>query len=257
MATTLTNISERAIRKWYCIITPNHSSPTYSTLGLGFVFGIATTLLWLRVLLSSWQSWDIPSRMERLALPLITLGSFLLFSAELNNWAWSFWGDEYPFYNLGQRFVNGTMTAPILSGAGVFGKHPALSSVWQGVTMWLFGSDGYGWRVSNSLLLAISIPFLYYFLRPILGRAGGLFAVTLYGSSHVLLSLGHYGANNVQIIFALATSLAAFIWAGRHGSWAGFVLAGICLGLGFYMLAVARIYSLMIAVWLTIYYFPI
>ena len=198
MATTLTNISEQDIRKWYCIITPNHSSPTYSTLGL-ILFGIATTLLWLRVLLSSWQSWDIPSRMERLSAARY-LGRLLLFSAELNDWAWSFYGNEYPFYNLGQRFVNGTMTAPILSGAGVVGKHPALSSVWQGVTMWLFGSDGYGWRVSNSLLLAISIPFLYYFLRPILGRAGGLFAVTLYGSSHVLLSLWASGANNVQII---------------------------------------------------------
>jgi hypothetical protein len=222
-----------------------------------FVFGTATALSWSRVLLSKWKGWDIPSRLEHLILPLITMGSFLLFSNKLNSWAWSFWGDEYSFYSMGKLFVDGTLPRPILSGAGVYEIHPILSSVWQGTTMWLFGTDGYGWRVSNSLLLAISIPFLYYFLRPILGRTGGFFAVTLYGSAHVLITLGHYGANNVQIIFAMATTLAIFLWAGRRGSWGGFMLAGICLGLGFYMFAVARIYSLILAIWLTIYYFPI
>jgi hypothetical protein len=223
-----------------------------------FVFGIATVLSWLRVLLSKWKSWDTPSRLEHLILPLVTLGSFLLFSNKLNSWAWSFWGDEYSFYGMGKLVADGgILPSPILSGAGVYEIHPILSSVWQGATMWLFGTDGYGWRVSHSLLLAISVPFLYYFLRPILGRTGGFFAVALYGSAHVLLTLGHYGANNVQAIFTMATSLAIFVWAGRRGSWGGFLLAGICLGLGFYTYAVARVYSLVLAVWLTIYYFPI
>ena len=220
------------------------------------VFGTTTALVWWRVFLSNWKDWDRPSRLERITIPLITLGSFLLFSYKLDSWEWSFIGDEYSFFGLGQSFANGTMVLPILSGAGIDGKHPVLSSVWQGVTMWLFGADSYGWRVSNSLLLALSIPFFYYFLRPIIGRTGALFAVVLYGSAHVLFSLGHYGCNNAQIIIVMATSLAAFIWAGHRGRWAGFVLVGLCLGLGFYTLAVARIYPLVIAIWLAIYYFP-
>ncbi len=208
-------------------------------------FGLAALALWRYL-----KTWD-------LALPLLTLGSFLLLNANLTHWAWSFWGDEYSFYEMGNFFVQGTIGESFLSGNGVYGKHPVLSSVWQGVCMWLFGADGYGWRVSNSLLLAMSIPFFYYFLRPILGRAGALFAVTLYGSAHVLLSLNHYGANNVQAIFFMAVSLAAFTWAGRRGSWVGFLLTGVLLGMGFYTLAVARIYSLVIAVWLAVYYFPI
>ncbi len=122
--------------------------------------------------------------------------------------------------------------------------------------MWLFGMDSYGWRVSNSLLLAISIPFFYYFVRSFLGRTFALFAVVLYGSAHVMLSFGHIGPNNVQAIIVMATSLATFVWASRHGSWAGYVLVGICLGLGFYTFALARIYCLVIAIWLAVYYFP-
>ena len=220
-------------------------------------FGILSILLWLRVLASSWKRWDFSCRLERLILPLITLGSFLLLSSGLNNWAWSFIGDEYDFYDLARQFASGNMTYPLLSGAGVYGYHPVLSSVWQGVTMWLFGTDSYGWRVSNSLLLAISIPFFYYFVRSFLGRTYALFAVVLYGSSHVMLSLSHIGHNNVQAVFIMATSMAAFIWASRHGRWAAYALVGICLGLGFYTFAVARIYSLVIAIWLAVYYFPI
>jgi Dolichyl-phosphate-mannose-protein mannosyltransferase len=220
-------------------------------------FGIASILLWLRLLLSSWKGWDLSRRLERLIVPLITLGSFLLLSFGLNNWAWSFIGDEYDFYDLARQFANGNMTYPLLSGAGVYGVHPVLSSVWQGITMWLFGTDSYGWRVSNSLLLAISIPFFYYFARSFLGRTFAMFAVVLYGSAHVMLSFGHIGPNNVQVIIVMATSLAAFVWASRHGSWAGYVLVGICLGLGFYTFAVARIYCVVIAIWLAVYYFPV
>jgi len=220
-------------------------------------FGILSILLLLWVLASKWKSWDLSSRLERLILALITLGSFLLLSSGLNNWAWSFIGDEYDFYDLARQFASGNMTYPLLSGAGVYGIHPVLSSVWQGVTMWLFGIDSYGWRVSNSLLLAISIPFFYYFVRSFLGRTYALFAVVLYCSAHVMLSLSHIGHNNVQAVFIMATSVAAFIWASRHSRWAGYVLVGICLGLGFYTFAVARIYCLVLAVWLAVYYFPI
>ena len=220
-------------------------------------FGILSILMWLRVLASSWKRWDLSSRLERLILPLITLGSFLLLTFGLNNWAWSFIGDEYDFYDLARQFANGNMTYPLLSGAGVYGVHPVLSSVWQGITMWLFGTDSYGWRVSNSLLLAISIPFFYYFVRSFLGRTYAMFAVVLYGSAHVMLSLSHIGHNNVQAVFIMATSMAAFMWASRHGSWAGYVLVGICLGLGFYTFAVARIYCVVIAIWLAVYYFPV
>jgi 4-amino-4-deoxy-L-arabinose transferase-like glycosyltransferase len=224
---------------------------------LGLILAAASVLMWLRVCISQWKTWDIPSRWERVILPLITLESFLLLSYRLNTWERAYFGDEYYFFDLAKVFAHGGAPVPILSGAGVYGIHPVLSTVLQSITIWLFGADGYGWRVSSSFLLAISIPFFYYFLRPILGRLAGLFAVALYGNAHVLLSLVHYGANNVQIIIVMAASLAAFFWAGRRGSWAGFVLTGFCLGFGFYLYAVARIYSLIIAVWLTAYYFPI
>ena len=220
-------------------------------------FGMAGALAAFTMWRSSWQKWDIPTRLERLLLPGITIGSFLLLNTGLNNWNWSFVGDEYAFYDMAVQIANGGLTEPLLSGAGVYGYHPILSSVWQAVTIWFFGPDSYGWRVSNTLLLAVSVALFYYFLRPILGRTGSMIAVVLYGCAHLMLSVGHLGHNNPQVIFVMAASLAALMWAGRRGSWAGFMLVGVCLGLGFYTFAIARIYSLVIAVWLFIYYFPI
>jgi hypothetical protein len=55
----------------------------------------------------------------------------------------------------------------------------------------------------------------------------------------------------------MALSWAAFLWSARRGNLSGFALTGIFIGLGFYTYAVARVYSLLIAVWLLLYYFPI
>ncbi|HLB46142.1 MAG TPA: glycosyltransferase family 39 protein, partial [Anaerolineales bacterium] len=218
--------------------------------------GLLTVFLFGATLRREWPSRDWAARLERVSLPAVTALSFLLFSYGLNSWNWSFLGDEYSFYDLAKQFAQGTMTDAPLSGAGVYGYHPVLSSVWQGTTMWLFGETGYGWRVSHSLLLALSLPLFYYFLRPLIGRGGSFAAVILYGCAHVLLSFGKLGSNNVQVIWVMAASLAAFMWAARRGSLGGFVFTGILIGLGFYTFAVARVYSLIIAIWLTLYYFP-
>ncbi|MSP11564.1 MAG: hypothetical protein EXR62_01270 [Chloroflexi bacterium] len=224
--------------------------------GLAGASILATLILLFGYLEQGWRDWNWPQRLERLAIPIISLGSFMLMTYGLRAWNWSIIGDEYAFYNLGRQFALGQAHLPLLSGAGVDGFHPVLSSAFQGASMWLFGSDSYGWRVSNSFLLVLAIPPFYYFSRHLIGRVGGLMMVSLYGCAHVLLSFGKIGYNNTQVVIIMALALAAFSWAAARRSLAGFVLTGIFLGLGFYTFGVGRLYGLAIAVWLLIYYFP-
>ena len=226
---------------------------------LSIMTGIITTLFLGGSFYIHRQSWNSIEKTVRLAIPALTFTCFKMLSYGINSWGWSFLGDEYSFFDLAREFAQGKVNvfASLLSGAGVYGYHPILSSAWQGLTMWLFGIDAYGWRISHSLLLAISVPLFYYFMRSVVGRGGALIAAALYGSAHIVLSLGRVGSNNAQIIIIMALSWAAFLWSARRGNLTGFALTGIFIGLGFYTYAVARIYSLLIAVWLMLYYFPI
>jgi sugar lactone lactonase YvrE/4-amino-4-deoxy-L-arabinose transferase-like glycosyltransferase len=217
---------------------------------------LLVTLALLLVSLREWGRWSRLQRLERASLPAITAVSFLLLSYGLRAWNWSFVGDEYIFYAVGRQFAEGRGTWPVLSGAGIYGHQPVLSSVLQGASMWLLGTDSYGWRISNTFLLAISIPLLYYFARQFLGVLGGLVTAALYGCAHMLLSFGKIGYNNPQVILVLASALAAFTWASQQGSLAGFGLTGIVLGLGFYTYGVARLFWLVVFLWLLLYYFP-
>jgi len=210
----------------------------------------AATVLLLLASLRGWSRWDWTQQLEWICLPAVTAGSFLLLSYGLRDWNWSWIGDEYAFYEAGCQIVNGRAEWLSLSGTSVFDQHPVFSSVWQAITMWLFGADSYGWRISNPLVVALSIPPFYYLTRQILGKAGGLMAAALYGCSHVLLSFGKIGYNHVQASGVLLMAWAALTWASQWNSLAGFALTGILLGVGFYTFGMARLFSLVIAWWL-------
>ncbi len=221
--------------------------------------GLATLGLFAFLLLRQWRNWNWPARLERAALLVITVSGFLALSYGLMSWNWAWWGENVNFYSTAVALAQGNSewTTRLLSGTGVLGYHPVLSSAWQGLTLWLFGPTGYGWRVSNSFALALSIPFFYYFVRQLAGRGAALSAATLYGFAHVLLSINKVGATNVQAVAVMVVTFAVFLWAVRRGSFAGFVLTGVFIGLGFYTFDLARVSGVLIAIWLALYYFPV
>lgn len=217
---------------------------------------IAAAILLVSATASGWRLSSTGQRLERVAIPVLTAGSFLLLSHGLSSWAWSFLGDEYSFFDSAKEILAGHVeTSRFLSGEGTYGYHPMLASVIQATTMRLFGATSYGWRVSHSFLLALTIPPFYLFARRLLGRAGGLVTVGLYGSAHVLLSFGKLGSNNSQAVIFLPLALATLVYAISRGRVTGFVLTGIVLGLGFYTFGIARIWSLVVAAWLFFTYF--
>jgi hypothetical protein len=193
---------------------------------------------------------------ERLVLVAIATLAFLLFSRGLRDWQWSVVGDEYAFHALAAQIASGQSPLPLLEGAGVYGEQPVLSSVVQAVSMKLFGTGAFGWRVSNPLLLALAIPPLYLFVRTLAGRAAALSAALLYGCSHFLMNFGKIGYNNAQCVPALLATLGVLAWASRSGSLAGFATTGVLVGLGFFAFGVARLDILVVGIWLLLLFPP-
>jgi hypothetical protein len=224
------------------------------------IFGVAGAGLLLGwVFFRNWSAWDRAQRFERLALPVLAVLFLCALSYGSRDWHWAVAENApsaWDYFEEANFYITGAKAWPAVNQPGVYQGTGALSSAAQAASMVVFGADVYGWRVSNYLLLALAVPALYYFTRHYQGRFGGLLTTSLYVGGHYLLSYSKTGFHTVQIIAVFLFTLAALAWATRHGSLAGYALAGIILGAGFYTYGVARIYVWGVLVWLLVYCFP-
>lgn len=225
--------------------------------GLLALFGVAGAALLAASLRAGWAGWSGEERRARGALVALMAGSFFLLSWGLRSWPWSFLGDEYEFLETARAIGDGRIPlSDLLSGQGTYGYHPVLSSAYQLLSMTLFGEDAYGWRVSHSILLALCVAAFFSLARRFLGTAAALLGSALLGTAHVLLSVGKLGSNNAQAILFLPLSAALLFGAFEGGLLAGYVGAGLVLGLGFFTFGIAKIWSLLVAVLLVFFAFP-
>ena len=185
---------------------------------------------------ASWV-WDGWAKVALLILGLATMG---LGAYKLASWRFSVIGDEWAFYLVAMRVLRGTWLQHPLSNLGNYGMHPVLSSYIQAGAMRLWGEDSYGWRISNPLLVAWSLPSLYVIARAMGSRRMALLAAAFLGASYYLMAFGKIGYNNFQALWPLLTSLAIALLALRAGSVYGLLLSGALAGLGFYVFAAGR-----------------
>ncbi len=187
------------------------------------------------------------------------LGTFALVGWDLIHWRWMGTPDETMFFVLAKKIAeHGPGSHFILSENGVFGYHPVLSTLYQVFFMKLFGADILGWKLSSAVALAVSVPFLYLFVRELLNRRAGIFAAVLLATSSLALSFGHFGYNNIQVYPILTVSLGLGLYSMKRRNLLGQYLAGVAAGLGFYTYYTGRwIPVLLVFLALTGGYFPI
>ena len=222
---------------------------------LVFVFLLLAVGLFEPVFRRWWATWDVAHRVERLAVPVLTVGSFLLCSYGLDSWAWGLHGDDYPFFETASRLAGGELALSL--GTDAHGYHPVLSSLPSAICMRVFGPDGFSWRLANPLFFAMSIPFFHYSFRAFLGPGGALAADALLGGSHYLQTFFKIGYNNPLALASLGVSLACLTWALRRRTWLAFATTGFALGAGFFTFGVAWLFPVILATWLAVYSFPI
>ena len=152
---------------------------------------------------------------------------------DLSNWRYSAIGDENVFYVTAQRILTGP---PLnwFSQRGPYGEHPVLSSVWQALSMRVFGDGLFGWKMASLLAIAFSLPLFYWLLRQLFGASVATFGTLFLGASHYLFAYAHTGYNNIFPILPTVICLALLVAGIRRGSFVLLFASGIFAGMGFY-----------------------
>ena len=189
----------------------------------------------------------------------ITTLALILYATNMNAWWLSAIGDEYSFWAYAREIAEkqslSFIGANLFNGQAVYGAHPYLSSLIQAVFMKLFGSDGFGWRISNACLSAAAVLLLYIFARTFMTRSAALMAALFLAISHYIMSFGKIGYNNLQALFAEALVLALAAWAVRTRRPLAFALLGAGIGFCFYVYP-AALYVVPLPILLLLFYLP-
>ncbi len=177
---------------------------------------------WLRQ-----HTWDI-------AIVVALIAAFLVINLhDLRDWYYSAIGDEYLFYEHARRVVDEGITRPF-SQEGVYNIHPAMNSVFQAGVMRVFGADYLGWKFSETLNAAITIPAIYLLGHTLGGRRAAVVAAAVFASSHYLFAFAHTGYNNLSPLPVATWSIAVFVLGWKRQSPLLMYTAGLIAGLGFY-----------------------
>jgi 4-amino-4-deoxy-L-arabinose transferase-like glycosyltransferase len=200
-------------------------------------------------------------RYRKVIHPIVWIATLalLLFATNMNAWWLSAIGDEYTFWSYGREIAEKQSLSYIathfFNGQAVYGAHPYLSSVIQAIFMKLFGSDGYGWRISNACLSAAAVVLLYLFVRVFVSRRTALLAALFLALSHYIISFGKIGYNNLQALFVETLVLATAAWAVRTRRPVAFALLGAGMGFCLYVYP-AALYVVPLPVLLLLFYMP-
>lgn len=182
-----------------------------------------------------------------------------VYAYRINGWEFSVIGDEYIFFEYAKNLVTSRDLVYIgnhlFDGQAVFGSHPFFSSLLQAIPMKMFGENNFAWRISNSILVSVSIPLFYYFFRAYTSQFIATVTALLLGFSHYLITFNKIGYNNLQALFILALVLSVAAWTIKTEFRIRYVILGVCFGFCFYVYP-AALYVFVIGLIFMLFYNP-
>ncbi len=185
--------------------------------------------------------------------------ALVLYSLYANRWSFATIGDEYAFFNtaleIARKHDLWTVLNNLFDGSTVYGTHPYLSSLLQALSMKFIGIDSFGWRFSNFFLSVLATVFFYLFFKRFTSRSTALLAATWLAASVYLMTFGKIGYNNLQALFALSLALSATGWAVQRRTNLAYTVAGLSMGLCFYVYP-AALYIIPLPLLLLLFYNP-
>ena len=175
---------------------------------------------------------------------------------DLTRWTFAWIGDEGSFFGAA-RDVATRPGVPwnFFNLAFVYDAHPMLDTLYQGGVMAVAGTDVWGWRFSEVLLLAVSTVLMYPLGTALLGRVAAVAACVTLGSSHYLMAFARIAYNNLHVVFwgTLVLLLLALAW--RTGRAVCVFGAGLALGFCLYTFQIAVVTWPLVALVLALIFF--
>lgn len=185
--------------------------------------------------------------------------AIVLYSININAWWFAVIGDEYTFFR-DSVFIARENSLQIINeflfrGNFIYGAHPFFSSLLHAVFLKAFGATNFAWRFSSLYYSAIAIVFLFAFFKSFIKRRYALLASFFIGTSHVVMSFGKVGYNNLQALLAFSIVLWASAWAIRSRRVMAFFVLGLAQALCFYVYPGA-LYAFPLPYLLLLLYYP-
>ncbi|MDB5074479.1 MAG: hypothetical protein JWO42_658 [Chloroflexi bacterium] len=178
--------------------------------------------------------WDVA------AIAAVTVAFVALMLHDARYWLYSFYGDEWAFYDAAASIARGN-PQDLLSQAGVYGIHPWANSAYQGLVMRVFGINVVGWRLSSILSVALPVLPLYWLGLAVGGRSVAVAASVLYAGCHLLWAFSHIGYNNNDPLLVMVPA-ATLLYAGLRSDRSVYLCAaGACAGAAWYTLFSGRL----------------
>ncbi|HEV2037364.1 MAG TPA: hypothetical protein VGQ96_02065, partial [Candidatus Eremiobacteraceae bacterium] len=178
-----------------------------------------------------------PGMREIIAFALVVMGAIAVYTFDLTSWRYAFIGDEYAFFEFANNIINGVARPYVLSPMGAYDVHPVFATYMQIATMSLFGSDIYGWRISETLAVMLAALPLYVAMRAFVNARGALVALMVFLASQHLLGITKVGYTYSQLFVPMLGCLALFVLAVRRSSLLGMFLSGVAAAFAFYTFA--------------------
>lgn len=217
-------------------------------LGLGFVYNHVAVpngnviLHWLipfTLTLALVLAW----RINLLSLSPVIYGIIMTFAfaamaQDLRSWRYAYIGDEYAMYEsaflLAKTFREMPDKLPSLLsiGLGSYGMVPIGANYLQSLTVLLYGSDVYGWRIAEVVFHLLDTLPLFVIANALAGKRAGFLAVACHSFSHLFFSLTKPGY--AAGIDAWLYGAAFLVFAIQNRSLLGVFLAGFMPAFGVY-----------------------
>src|SRR5205085_10052221 len=99
-----------------------------------------------------------------------------------------------------QQVAKGEASWSLFNLTWVYGMHPALDSVYQGMVMRVVGDNVIGWRFSEILVTAVTAVLVYLLITAVLGRLAGIAGGVFIASSNYLMAFNRIAYNNTHVI---------------------------------------------------------
>lgn len=158
----------------------------------------------------------------------------------------TFSGDEGAAGMMAVQYADGSANNPFTAGWFDF---PSLYFMLQGAGIALFGRTIPALRLLSALGGALTIAGVYWLGRVTFDVTMARIASLLLLASHYHLHMSRIGLNNIWDGFFAVLAVAGLWYGWKSGRHFGFVVAGLCLGLGQYFYVTMRAMPIIFLIW--------
>ncbi|MCW1970519.1 MAG: glycosyltransferase family 39 protein [Anaerolineae bacterium] len=217
-------------------------------LSLGFVYNVVAvpngnlTLHWAipvaisALLIIAWRVKLLP--ISPAIYGTIIVFAFAAMAQDLRSWRYAYIGDEYALYESAFLLVKTFWEIPsklpslLNIGVGSYGMIPIGANYLQAITVLLYGTDVYAWRIAEVVFHLFDTLPIFVIASTLAGRRAGWIAVACHSFSHLFFSLTKPGY--AAGIDAWLYGAALLIFAVQRRNLLGIFLAGFMPAFGVY-----------------------